>query len=148
MSKCRHLGATVFMWRKASTMSEAPRKIDTFSSRLLKKTHMLRCAQSPRSKGTVQAVQHGQTVQNVEEHEPRTRITTTARLASEIFLSSLQSGFFSNLLAMGSEPSKFFLYSLACHDLGPKRLWQIFCAFLDTDTNGRCLVRIASQSNT
>src|SRR5438132_8748526 len=67
--------------------------------RLLKKTHMLRCAQSTRSKGTVQAVQHVQTVQNVEEHEPRTRITTTARLASEIFLSSLQCGFLSNLLA-------------------------------------------------
>jgi hypothetical protein len=38
--------------------------------------------------GTVQAVQHVQTVQNVERREPRTRITKTAILASEIFLSS------------------------------------------------------------
>jgi hypothetical protein len=51
-------------------------------SRLLKKTHMLRCAQSPRS--------------NVLDKYASAR-RFFARLASEIFLSSLQSEFFTRL---------------------------------------------------
>ena len=53
---------------------------------------MLRCAQSPRgnrARDTCSCAFY--------EHEPRTRITTTTRLASEIFFSSLQSGFFARL---------------------------------------------------
>ena len=52
-------------------------------SRLLKKTHILRCAQSPRS--------------NVPPKyaDPRRFF---ARLASEIFLTSLQTALFNNLL--------------------------------------------------
>ena len=53
------------------------------TSRLLKKTHMLRCAQSPRS--------------NVLPKYASAR-RFFARLASEIFLSSLQREFFSTLL--------------------------------------------------
>ena len=49
----------------------------------MKKTHMLRCAQSPRS--------------NVRPKYASARLFF-ARLASEIFLSSLQSGFRRNLL--------------------------------------------------
>ena len=52
-------------------------------SRLLKKAHLLRCAQSPRS--------------NVLPEYACTR-RFFARLASETFLSSLQSEFFSKLL--------------------------------------------------
>jgi hypothetical protein len=51
--------------------------------RLLKKTHMLRCAQSTRS--------------NVLPKYASAR-RSFARLASEIFLSSLQTEFFNNLL--------------------------------------------------
>jgi hypothetical protein len=46
-----------------------------------------------------------------DEHEPRTRITITARLASEIYLSSLQSEFFSNLL--GKKSRSAFLMGTA-----------------------------------
>ena len=53
------------------------------SSRLLKKTRMLRCAQSPRS--------------NVPPKYASAR-RFFARLASEIFLTSLQTDFFNNLL--------------------------------------------------
>jgi hypothetical protein len=52
-------------------------------SRLLKKTHMLRCAQLPRS--------------NVPPKYASAR-RYFARLASEIFLTSLQTAFFNNLL--------------------------------------------------
>ena len=55
------------------------------SSRLLKKPHMLRCAQSPRS--------------NVLLKYAFAR-RFFARLASETFLSSLQSEFFSTLLGL------------------------------------------------
>jgi hypothetical protein len=56
------------------------------ASRLLKKTHMLRCAQSPRS--------------NVPPKYASAR-RFFARLASEIFLTSLQADFFNNLLVAG-----------------------------------------------
>jgi hypothetical protein len=54
-------------------------------SRLLKKTHMLRCAQSPRS--------------NVPPKYASAR-RFIARLASEIFLTSLQTALFNNLQRM------------------------------------------------
>jgi len=54
-----------------------------YSSKLLKKTHMLRCAKSPRY--------------NVPAKYASAR-RFFARLASEIFLSSLQTELFSNLL--------------------------------------------------
>ena len=63
---------------------------NVYASRLLKKTHMLRCAQSPRS--------------NVPAKYASAR-RFFARLASEIFLSSLQSVLFSNLL--GSRVKNF-----------------------------------------
>jgi hypothetical protein len=50
------------------------------------------CAQSARSNRARDACSC-----SVYEHGPRTRITKTARLASEIFLSSLQAELFSNL---------------------------------------------------
>ena len=53
----------------------------------MKKIHMLRCAQSPRS--------------NVPNQYASAR-RFFARLASEIFLSSLQTEFFSNLLVLRS----------------------------------------------
>jgi hypothetical protein len=53
------------------------------SSRLLKKTHILRCAQSPH-------------VNVLAKYASVRRFL--ARLGSEILLSSLQSGFFINLL--------------------------------------------------
>ncbi len=55
------------------------------ASRLLKKTHMLRCAQSPRS--------------NVPPKYASAR-RFFARLASEIFLTSLQTDFCNNPLAV------------------------------------------------
>ncbi len=58
-------------------------------SRLLKKTHMLRCAQSPRS--------------NVPPKYASAR-QFFARLASEIFLTSLQTAFFINLLGSDFAP--------------------------------------------
>jgi hypothetical protein len=58
---------------------------------------MLRCAQSIRGNRARFSCSC-----SFFEHGPRTRITKTARLASEIFLSSLHTGFFSNLLITGS----------------------------------------------
>jgi len=62
-------------------------KISPSPSRLLKKTHMLRCAQLPRS--------------NVPPKYASAR-RFFARLASEIFLTSLQTDFSNNLLAASS----------------------------------------------
>ncbi len=65
------------------TRFDIPAKAEITPSRLLKKTHMLRCAQSPRS--------------DVPPKYASAR-RFFARLASEIFLTSLQSAFFNNLL--------------------------------------------------
>ena len=61
------------------------------SSSLLKKTHMLRCARSPRY-NVLSTYASAEPVLS----QPKDRFF--ARLASEIFLSSLQSSFFSNLV--------------------------------------------------
>jgi len=68
------------------------------TSRLLKKTHMLRCAQSPRYNVLI-------------KYASARRFF--ARLASEIFLSSLRTEFFSNLLGI----RRLRIKSRTAHDL-------------------------------